>query len=85
MNSDLATLGDTDGTAAADTIVLNATDSLGNSAVTTDIGVTVTTGPVISAPSTATLGVGKGAVIPGVSITESGASGTETFTVTVAD
>jgi len=40
LNSDLATLSDTDGTAGSDTITLNASDSLGNKATQQTIAVT---------------------------------------------
>jgi hypothetical protein len=46
VNSDLGTLTDTDGTALSDTITLNASDSLGNTASPQAIAVTVTAGQV---------------------------------------
>ena len=44
MNSDLATLSDTDATTPSDTITLNAVDSFGVAAAPQSIGVTVTPG-----------------------------------------
>ncbi len=88
VNSDLATLTDTDPNTSADTIVVSASDSLGNSAVGKNIAVTVSAGngpPVITAPATDTIGVGKAATISGVSISETGNTGSETFTVTLSD
>ena len=43
------------------------------------------TPPVITAPTAETIGVGKAALIPGGSLTESGTTAGETFTVIVAD
>ena len=42
VNADLATLSDTDGTAGADTITVNASDSLGNAATAQTIAVNAT-------------------------------------------
>jgi hypothetical protein len=87
VNSDLATLTDTEATTAADTITLNASDSFGNKAPPQTIAVSVTGPPVpvISAPSAATVGVGQAGAISGVSISESNTTSGETFTVTLAD
>ena len=55
----LGTLLDTDGTTGSDTLTLNATDGFGNTANTDAIAVTVNGRPVIAAPTTLNLGVGK--------------------------
>ena len=70
---------------AADTIMVNATDQFGNTATTVDIAVTVNGLPVISVPGPVTVGVGKALAITGVSLTETGATSGEKFTVTLAD
>jgi hypothetical protein len=59
VNSALATLSDTDGTASSDTITLNATDSFGVAAAPQSIAVTVTPGSVF------TLTTGKDTVTGG--------------------
>ena len=69
----------------SDTITVNASDSFGNARDADDRGVTVNGLPVITAPTAETVGVGKAASIPGVSLSESGNTAGETFTVTVAD
>src|SRR5208337_2683826 len=78
-------LTDTDGTTPSDTITLNASDSFGNTAALQTIAVTVNGLPVITAPASATLGVGETGAISGVSLSESGDTSGETFTVTFAD
>ena len=86
VNDDLATLTDTDASAATpDTISLTASDSLGNDAAPASIAVTVTGLPVISAPLTATVALAHATAIEGVSLSESGAVAGETFTVTLSD
>jgi len=45
LNTDLATLSDSDATAGADTITVNASDSFGNAAVAKTVAVTVLSGP----------------------------------------
>ena len=85
VQSALATLLDTDGTTASDTITLNATDGFGNTASPATIAVTVNGLPVIAAPATLNLGVGKAGAISGVSLAETGTTTNETFTVTLAD
>src|SRR5205823_513718 len=82
VNADLATLSDTDSNLAADTITLNASDSFGNNAAQKQITITVTATavPVITAPASATVGIGKAGAISGVSISEAGATVGETFT-----
>jgi hypothetical protein len=71
VNAALSTLSDTDNSAGPDTIALNAADSLGNQAAARSIAVSVTAGPVITAPGGAVIGVGKVASIPGISVSES--------------
>ena len=66
VNSDLATLQDTDGTSGSDTITLYATDSLGNAASRQTIAVTVNGLPVITPAATQTIGVGKARRSPGL-------------------
>jgi hypothetical protein len=85
VNADLATLTDTDDTTLPDTITINASDSLGNTAAQQQIAVTVNGLPTITAPATTTLGIGRARSIGGVSLSESGDTSNETFTVTVAD
>ena len=77
----LNALSDIDGTTPSDTISLSATDSLGNNATAQTIAVAVANGPVLAAPTAATVGVGQSNPITGVSVTETGAVAGETFTV----
>jgi autotransporter passenger strand-loop-strand repeat protein len=85
VNADLATLNDDDGVTPSDTITITASDSFGNSAVQQTIAVTVAPPPVVTAPSAATVGVNQPGAISGVSVAETGASATETFTVVLTD
>jgi hypothetical protein len=85
VNADLATVTDTDATTPSDTITMTATDSFGNSAPATAIAVTVNGLPVLTAPSTAVVGVGKANAIAGISLTETGNTTGETFTVKLTD
>ncbi len=85
VNADLATLKDTDGTAGADTITINARDSFGNVATVGTIGLGVSARPIITVPGAQLLGVGQPRTIAGVSLTEAYAVTGETFTVTVSD
>ena len=85
VNADLATLSDTDSTAAPDTVHVSVTDSFGNTG-SQNIAVTVTAPiPVIAAPASELLGQGQSAAVSGVSLSEAGAVSGETFTVTLAD
>ena len=86
VNATLATLSDTDPTVGPDTIHLAATDQF-NSSTSGDVLVNVnaTSIPVITAPSSETFAVNKATGIPGVSLSESGSTSSETFTVTVSD
>ncbi len=87
VNSDLATLHDTDGTTASDTIAVNATDSFGNAAgqqqITVNVQASLT--PVITAPASIKIGQSHSTAISGVSLAETGNSVGETFTVTLSD
>ena len=86
VNADLATLQDTDPTPGPDTITVNVTNSLGNSATAQTIAVLANGPPVIVVPTTPqAAGVNQAATISGVSITESGNTTGETFTVTLSD
>ena len=85
MNSDLGTLKDSDGTAGPDTITVNASDSFGNAATAQTIAVTANGAPVIAVPGAQTVALGTATAISGVSLTESGNTGGETFTATVKD
>jgi hypothetical protein len=85
VSTALGTLSDTDGTLGSDSITVNATDSFGNVATQTTTAITVNGLPAITRPTPTTIGVGKAAAIPGGSITETGNTTGETFTLTVAD
>src|SRR5258707_11090783 len=85
VNADLATLTDTDSNLAADTITLTALDSFGNTAAQKQIAVTVNGLPVITAPATATVAQGSATAISGVSLSETGNTTGDTFTVTLVD
>ena len=60
LNSDLASLRDTNGRAGPDNITVNVSDSFGNIATQT-IDVTVAAAPAIAAASAQTIGVGQAA------------------------
>ena len=85
VNADLATLSDTDPSSGSDTITLTAKDSFNNSAQQQTIAVTASGLPVITAPSTATVALNQATKITGVSLSESGSTSDETFTVTLSD
>ena len=91
VNDDLATLQDKDGTATSgtpETITLTATDSFGNSSASPaqTIDVTVAGLPSIAVTTpTQTIGVDQTHAITGVSLSESGNTTGETFTVTLSD
>ena len=88
LNSDLATLTDTDAATAADTIAINASDSFSNKAAPQSIAVNVSTQsgtPTITAPASATVGIGQSGAIGGVSIAETPTASGETFTAALAD
>ena len=85
VNSDLASLLDTNSLVGKDTIKISATDSLGETATAKSVVVTVNGLPVIAAPSTVTAPHGKATAITGVSLSEPGNTSGETFTVTLTD
>jgi hypothetical protein len=85
VNKDLATLTDSSATAGTDTITLTGSDSLGDTGTPTTIAVTTNGLPAIAAPSTATVTDGKATAITGVSLSESGTTTGETFTVKLSD
>ena len=90
VNADLATLKDTDTTATpTDTpeiITLNASDGFNNIATSQTIDVTVAGLPSIAVTTpTQTIGVDQTHAITGVSLSESGNTTGETFTVTLSD
>ena len=84
VDSARATLSDTESAVGSTTIVVNATDSLGDSAGPVDIAVSAL-GPVIDAPPTLTLTFDQAAAIPGVSLTDTANVANETYTVTLSD
>ncbi len=84
VNAALATLADTEATAGSATIVVNATDSLGDSAGPVDIAVSAP-GPVITGPPTLALTFDQLTAVPGVSLTDPTNAANETYTVTVSD
>ena len=85
VNADLKTLTDTNGTAGTtDTITLKATDGFNNT-TTQQIAVTVNGAPVLGVPGPQTFDVNEATAITGVSVTESGNTTGETFTVTLSD
>ena len=85
VNADLGTLKDTDNAAGPDTITLTASDSFGNAATPATVAVTASVTPVITVPGAQTLGINQLTAISGISLAESGATGSETFTVTLVD
>ena len=85
VNADLKTLTDTNGTAGTtDPITLKATDGFNNT-TTQQIAVTVNGAPVLGVPGPQTFDVNEATAITGVSVTESGNTTGETFTVTLSD
>ena len=89
VNADLATLKDTDSTATLpgtpEAITLSASDSFGNTATLQTIDVTVNGVPSIEVPQAQTLDVNEPTAITGVSLSESGNTAGEIFTVTLKD
>ncbi len=87
VNADLSTLTVQEGGATSDTITINATDGLGYSAAPSSISVIELTPPqpTIAVPNSAYGVVGLATPIRGVSVSETGATASETFTVTVSD
>ncbi len=86
VNTDLASLNDTEATAGTATIAVGVTDSNGDAVAPASISVDVAGDPVIVETSaTATVAQGQATAISGVSLSESGAGANETFTATLAD
>ncbi|HZL00925.1 MAG TPA: hypothetical protein VFC47_13625, partial [Caulobacteraceae bacterium] len=85
LNTDLASLSDTDGVAGSDTITVHATDSFGNAATAKTVAVTVNGAPAIAAPANVTIADVQPNAISGVSLSESGSTTGETFTATLTD
>ena len=85
MNADLTTLTDKNSTAGTDNITVTTKDGFGNSAPSQTIDVTVAALPQIVVPGLQTIGVSQTDAITGTSVSESGSTSSEIFTVTVSD
>ncbi len=85
VNAALATLTDSAGDTASDKILVFVTDSLGNHAHAASIAVTTNGKPVLAAPAAATVGVGQPSAVAGISVSESGTTAGETFSVVASD
>jgi hypothetical protein len=85
VNTDLATLTDTEGAPGTDTITLNANDGRGGVAPQQTVGLTISGTPAINAPAGASAPQNKVAPISGVSLAEVDTTGGEMFTVTLSD
>jgi hypothetical protein len=85
VNAVLATLTDNDNTPGPDTITVTAIDSFGHGATPVTINVSVTGAPVITVPGAQTFDVNEATAFTGVSVSESGSTSGEIFTVTVSD
>jgi autotransporter passenger strand-loop-strand repeat protein len=90
VNADLATLKLVEKSAGGDTITLTATDSIGTSPPTETIAVTTTATmangvPVLTAPAAVALSTTLAGAISGISVSESGNTAGETFTVKLTD
>ena len=84
IDNTLATLKDTDATAGSDTIALSATSAHGGAGTPFDIAVTVNGPPVILAPTSVGTSAGRPTAITGVSISETGNTSGESFTVVLS-
>ena len=82
MNADLTTLTDKNSTAGTDNITVTTKDGFGNSAPSQTIDVTVAALPQIVVPGLQTIGVSQTDAITGTSVSESGSTSSEIFTVT---
>jgi hypothetical protein len=69
----------------SDTITANATDSFGNAATQQTVAVVANGTPVVAVPGARTLCVSKSATISGISLSETGNTAGESFTVTLND
>ncbi len=86
VNNTLLTLADDDSVSPSDSIVVKATDSLGNAASQQSAPVTVAGSPSLAVPTgTQTVGEIGSTLIPGVSVSETGAGVNEQFVVVVSD
>ena len=85
VNADLTTLTDNDNTPGPDTITVTAIDSLGHGATPVTINVSVAALPQIVVPGLQTIGVSQTDAITGTSVSESGSTSSEIFTVTLTD
>jgi RHS repeat-associated protein len=85
VDSALLTLTDADGTAGSDTITINATDGNGGTATPKQIAITVNGPPAIAAPTSTAVALNRATAVHGISLSESGNTSNETFTVTLAD
>lgn len=81
----LATLTDQAPGAGGDTLTVQASDSLGDSTATLYSPITIASAPSIVAPSSVTVKTGVATSLTGLSIAETNASTSETFTVTLTD
>ena len=82
VNADLTTLTDNDNTPGPDTITVTAIDSLGHGARPVTINVSATGAPSIAVTTPQTIGVSQTDAITGTSVSESGSTSSEIFTVT---
>ncbi len=85
IQGELADITDTEPALGTDTITLSATDQYGSKSLPVTIKVTTLPFPAITAPATATVGVGQTNPIAGISLAETGATTGEIFTVTLGD
>ncbi len=83
VNADLGTLSDTDSTLAADTITIDASDSIGATATPATIAVTVNDPLVITAPMSVLVQQSLSSAVAGVSVADADAGAT--ITVTLGD
>jgi hypothetical protein len=85
VDAALASLSDSNATSGPDPIAITASDSNGGVATPASLGVTVTGPPTVAGPTSASVRQNQASAINGLSVAESGASATETFTVTLKD
>ncbi len=85
VNNTLSSLHDQENTAVSDTITVAASDSLSNTATPKTISVTTNGLPVISAPASATVNQGVSTAVSPVSLSETGTTTGENFSVTLSD
>ncbi len=83
VNADLGTLSDTDSTLAADTITIDASDSIGATATPATIAVSVNVPLVITAPPSVLVQQSLSSAVAGVSVADADAGAT--ITVTLGD